>query len=273
MTEQNLYKGPFVNPIIVNELKITFVGDAGVGKTKIIDRIVNNSYTDVYEPSLGIDFISKNIKYLCQNIKLIICDSSGLGKYKGLIPPYARNSLVVFLVYDISVKSSFDNIPKWITFIRNIVNTTIILCGNNMDLSNREVSKEEGEALAKNEGISFFEVYAKTDKNIKNMFYNIVANLLIFGGNNNNKQKIIQELMKENGVENMEEKEEEEKGIKIKEHKKEKCPLNQHKENDAISYCPECKIIMCIKCEKIHFELFQHHHQYTLLFLISNNLF
>ncbi len=39
MTEQNLYKGPFVNPIIVNELKITFVGDAGVGKTKIIDRI------------------------------------------------------------------------------------------------------------------------------------------------------------------------------------------------------------------------------------------
>lgn len=243
MTEQNLYKGPFDNPIIVNELKITFVGDAGVGKTKIIDRIVNNLYTDVYQPSFGIDLISKNIKYHGQNIKLIIWDSSGLEKYKGLIPSYARNSSVVFLVYDISVKSSFDNIPKWITFIRNIVNTTIILCGNNMDLSNREVSKEEGEALAKKEGISFFEVCAKTDKNIKNMFYNIVANLLIFGGNNNNKQKIIQELMKENGVENMEEKEEEEedseekeeeeKGIKIKEHKKEKCPLNQHKENDA----------------------------------------
>ena len=46
-------------------------------------------------------------------------------------------------MYDISVKSTFDNIPKWINFIRTIENTTLVLCGNKIDLSNREVKKEK----------------------------------------------------------------------------------------------------------------------------------
>ena len=124
-------------------------------------------------------------------------------KYKGLIPSYVRNSSIVFVVYDISVKTSFDNIPKWLTFIRTIENTSLILCGNKIDLSNREVKKEEGEVLAKKEGIPFFEVSAKTGDNIKNMFYNVVSELPTFSENNNNKENLIKELIQENGVENV----------------------------------------------------------------------
>ena len=40
-----------------------------------------------------------------------------------------------------------------------------------------------------------------------------------------------------------------------------KCSLKKHKEINAISYCPECKIYMCNKCESYHSELFQKHHQ------------
>ena len=68
-------------------------------------------------------------------------DTSSQEKYKGLIPSYVRNSSIVFLIYDISVKTSFDNIPNWITFIRTIENTTLVLCGNKTDLSEREVKK------------------------------------------------------------------------------------------------------------------------------------
>ena len=136
------------NSVSVTVHKIMFVGDARVGKTTIISRIMDNPYNETYEPSIGVDFMSKSIKYKGQNVKLQMWDTAGQEKYKGLIPSYVRNSSIVFVVYDISVKASFDNIPKWITFIRTIENTTLVLCGNKIDLSNREVKKEEGEELA-----------------------------------------------------------------------------------------------------------------------------
>ena len=203
MTEQDSNEDSVDNSVSVTRHKIIFVGDAAVGKTTIISRIMENPYSEVYEPSIGVDFMSKNIKYKGQNVKLQMWDTAGQEKYKGLIPSYVRNSSIVFLVYDISVKSTFDNIPKWINFIRTIENTTLVLCGNKIDLSNREVKTEEGEALAQKEGIQFFEVSAKTDENIKKMFYNVVVELPTFVENNTNKESLIKELMQENGVENI----------------------------------------------------------------------
>ena len=175
MTEQDSKEDSIDNSVSSTRHKIIFVGDAGVGKTTIIGRIMDNTFNEVYEPSIGVDFMSKNIKYQGQNIKLQLWDTAGQEKYKGLIPSYVRNSSIVFVVYDVSAKISFDNIPKWITFIRSIENTSLVLCGNKIDLNNIEVKKEEAESLAQKEGISFFEVSAKTGENIKNMFYNVVA--------------------------------------------------------------------------------------------------
>ena len=173
MTEQDSKEDSEGDSVSVTRHKIIFVGDAGVGKTTIIARIMDSPFNEVYEPSIGVDFMSKIIKYRGQNIKLQIWDTAGQEKYKGLIPSYVRNSSIVFLVYDISVKSSFDNIPKWISFIRSIENTTLVLCGNKIDLEKREVTKEEGEALAQKEGIAFYETSAKTGDGIKSMFYNL----------------------------------------------------------------------------------------------------
>ena len=203
MTEQDSNEDSVDNSVSVTRHKIIFVGDAGVGKTTIISRIMDNPYNEVYEPSIGVDFMSKNIKFRGQNVKLQMWDTAGQEKYKGLIPSYVRNSSIVFLVYDISNKVTFDNIPKWINFIRTIENSTLVLCGNKIDLSNREVNKQDAESLAQKEKISFFEVSAKTEENIKNMFYNVVAELPTFAENNTNKENLVRELMQENGVENV----------------------------------------------------------------------
>jgi len=203
MTEQESNEDSVDNSVSATRHKIIFVGDAGVGKTTIISRIMDNPYNEIYEPSIGVDFMSKNIKYKGQNIKLQMWDTAGQEKYKGLIPSYVRNSSIVFVVYDVSVKTSFDNVPKWISFIKTIENTSLVLCGNKTDKEKREVTKEDGEALAQKEGISFFEVSAKTGDNIKNMFYNVVVELPTFAENSANKETIIKELMQENGVENV----------------------------------------------------------------------
>ena len=205
MTEQDSNEDSINDSVSVTRHKIIFVGDAGVGKSTIISRLMDYPFNEVYEPSIGVDFMSKNIKYHGQNIKLQIWDTAGQEKYKGLIPSYVRNSSIVFLVYDISSKTSFENIPNWLNFIRTIENTSLVLCGNKIDLEKREVKEEEGEELAKKEGITFFEVSAKTGENIKNMFYSVVADLPTFSESNANKDNLIKELMEENAVENIQE--------------------------------------------------------------------
>jgi Ras-related protein Rab-6A len=201
MVEQESHEDSVDNSISVTRHKVIFVGDACTGKTSIINRIIDNPFNDTYEVSIGIDFMSKNIRFRGQNIKIQIWDSAGQEKYKGLIPSYVRNSSIVFIVYDVSNRTSFDNISNWISFVRNIERTTMILCGNKIDLT-REVQTNEGEELAKKEGLLFFECSAKTNENIKKMFFSSIAGLPTFGiYDEDERENLILELLNENGVE------------------------------------------------------------------------
>ena len=201
MVEQESHEDSVDNSISVTRHKIIFVGDASTGKTSIINRIIDNPFNDNYEVSIGIDFMSKNRRFRGQNVKIQIWDSAGQEKYKGLIPSYVRNSSIVFIVYDVSNRSSFDNVPNWISFVKNIEKTTMILVGNKTDMQ-REVQTNEGEQLSKNEEILFFECSAKTNDNIKNMFYSSIAGLPTFGViEEAEKENLIKELLEENGEE------------------------------------------------------------------------
>ena len=199
MVEQESHEDSVDNSISVTRHKIIFVGDACTGKTSIINRIIDNPFNDTYEVSIGIDFMSKNIRFRGQNIKIQIWDSAGQEKYKGLIPSYVRNSSIVFIVYDVANHDTFNNVENWISFVKNIEKTTLILCGNKVDLS-REVETKEGQELASKEGILFFECSAKTNENIKNMFFSSIAVLPTFGiYDESERENLIRELLEENG--------------------------------------------------------------------------
>ena len=201
MVEQESHEDSVDNSISVTRHKIIFVGDASTGKTSIINRIIDNPFNDNYEVSIGIDFMSKNIRFRGQNIKIQIWDSAWQEKYKGLIPSYVRNSSIVFIVYDVSNRSSFDNVPNWISFVKNIEKTKMILVGNKTDLQ-REVQTNEGEELSKNEEMLFFECSAKSNDNIKNLFYSSIAGLPTFDVfEDAEKENLIKELLEENGEE------------------------------------------------------------------------
>ena len=199
--ESHSHEDSVDNSISVTRHKVIFIGDENTGKTSIINRIIDNPFNDTYEVSIGIDFMSKNIRFRGQNIKIQIWDSAGQEKYKGLIPSYVRNSSIVFIVYDISSRTSFENVQNWISFVKNIEKTTMILCGNKTDL-NREVETKEGEEVAEREGIKFFECSAKTNENIKYMFYASIAGLPTFGIiDESEKENLVKELLEENGGE------------------------------------------------------------------------
>jgi small GTP-binding protein len=98
----NSYTAENENPQNLIRHKLVFVGDVAVGKTSIIFRLLENKFKDSYEPSIGVDFCSKSIRYKGKNLKLQIWDSAGQERYKSLIPNYVRGSSIIFIVYDVS---------------------------------------------------------------------------------------------------------------------------------------------------------------------------
>ena len=174
------------------------MGDSYSGKTEVIHSIMDPEPEGINESSIARDFYSKEVIYKNFNIVLQIWDSAGQEKYKVLISTYARNSSLIFLIYDIGSRKTFDNLDEWIDSINCREKVKIILCGNNYTLEERKVSKEEGEDFAKKKGLTFFEICTKTNYNIKNMFYSSIAELPIFNKEIKNKEKFIKELIEEN---------------------------------------------------------------------------
>ena len=200
--------------------KIIFVGDAGVGKTTIINRINDNEFQSSYDATIGVDFWPKKINFRGNEITLQIWDTAGQERYRGLIPSYVRNSSIVFIVFDITNRKTFESIPKWIELIKSIEkNNILVLIGNKEDLKEkREVEKKEGEDLAKENEMHYYELSAKNYNNndIKKIFFNTVIELPTFSGYIDNKEKegLIDELIQEN-----------------KENKKDYLNINVKKEN------------------------------------------
>ena len=183
--------------------KIIFCGDAGVGKTSIIISLMGQKFSEEYEPSIGVDFFSKTFRYKERMLKLQIWDSAGQEKFRSLIPNYIRGSSLIFLIFDITNKTSYDNIPEWIKFITDIDNNgNIILVGNKIDLKEkRVVNKEEAEKFSQEKKYEYFEVSAKEGSNIDNMIYKSISGLPIFkkiNGELHDKDIIFKDLVKEN---------------------------------------------------------------------------
>lgn len=182
--------------------KIIFTGDSGVGKTSIINSIMGQKFSPEYEPSIGVDFFSKTIRYKGRLIKLQIWDSAGQEKFRSLIPNYIRGSSLIFLIFAIDNKESFQHLNEWIDFILNVENGNIVIVGNKIDLKDsRQVTKEEAEKFCQEKKYEYFEVSAKERTNIDTLLYTSVATLPIFKTINIeevSKENIIESLLQEN---------------------------------------------------------------------------
>ena len=109
--------------------KIIIIGDAGVGKSNILVRYTKNEFDSSMKPTVGIEFASKKIKIGDANIKLQIWDTAGQEKFKSVSKQYYKGAVGVMLVYDITKRKTYENVPKWIEEARNhaAADVTIII--------------------------------------------------------------------------------------------------------------------------------------------------
>jgi Ras-related protein Rab-8A len=190
-------------------IKLLLIGDSGVGKSCLLLRFSDGSFTTSFITTIGIDFKIRTIELDQKRIKLQIWDTAGQERFRTITTAYYRGAMGILLVYDVTDESSFNStfflpasplvLPFWFSFasiylgitytdirnwIRNIEqhasdNVNKILIGNkaDMDESKRAVPTAKGQALADEYGIKFFETSAKTNLNVEQVFFSIARDI------------------------------------------------------------------------------------------------
>ena len=153
---------------IENETKITILtlGGREVGKTSLVLKYTDDTFNEKYISTIGIEFKEKYLEKNGENFKLRLVDPSTLVTNQNLIKLECDG--IIFL-YDITNKKSFDDISKYIEIFQKQKreNFPMILLGNKIDKeTDRQISKEAGEGLAKDKGINFSEISVKEGTNV-----------------------------------------------------------------------------------------------------------
>ncbi|XP_078081381.1 ras-related protein Rab-37 isoform X2 [Mustelus asterias] len=113
-------------------------------------------------------------------VKLQIWDTAGQERFRSVTHAYYRDAQALLLLYDITNKSSFDNIRAWLTEVHEYAqqDVVIMLLGNKADItSERAIKREEGEKLAREYGVPFIETSAKTGINVELAFLAVAKEL------------------------------------------------------------------------------------------------
>jgi len=127
-------------------LKVIIIGDPSVGKTSLLRRIIDNTFSDKYLSTLGVDFSFKHLEVSGKKIKLQIWDTAGQEKYRSLITTYYRHTNGVIVVFDLDSPSSFKNVvTNWVGhLVAYITGETpkLLILGNKLDLVKGDASRK-----------------------------------------------------------------------------------------------------------------------------------
>jgi len=144
-------------------------------------RLCEETFTETFIPTIGVDFKIKNIilgdpksaSTDDKKIKLQIWDTAGQERFQTITSTYYRNSVGIAIVYDITDHESFRDVQKWVANVEKYASPQVkmLLIGSKNDMGGeREVSVEEGKELAARLGMPFIETSSKNNQNVEKAF-------------------------------------------------------------------------------------------------------
>lgn len=151
-----LLKNYRMNPEYDYLFKLLLIGDSGVGKSCLLLRFADDTYTESYISTIGVDFKIRTIELDGKTIKLQIWDTAGQERFRTITSSYYRGAHGIIVVYDVTDLDSFNNVKQWLSEIDRYAcdNVNKLLVGNKCDMSARKVvdyntAKEFAEQLGK----------------------------------------------------------------------------------------------------------------------------
>ena len=158
------------------KFKVVIIGDAGVGKTSLLRRFVENKFDKDYLSTLGANILSKEYVTPKGNIiELLLWDLAGQHVFKHARKRFYSGSQGAVVVYDVTRPASFQNIESWLNELPD--NIPMILVGNKIDLP-KEVLVDEAKKYAEEKGMSFLETSALSNTNVSEAFKTLAMQIV-----------------------------------------------------------------------------------------------
>ena len=158
--------------------KILLLGDSSVGKTCFFMRYIENTFQEIHMSTIGLESKIKTVDLDDgRTVKIQLWDTAGQERFHTITKNYYKTAHAIILIFDVTEKATYQNVKNWVEQIREEVSSKVVtvLVGNKIDdVENRKINKEEGEEMAKECGISYFECSAKTGENIDPIFNDLI---------------------------------------------------------------------------------------------------
>lgn len=161
-------------------LKVVMMGDGAVGKTSLVLRYTQNTFSPEYKQSLGASFAVRDLEIQDQNIKLVIWDVAGQPSFRQVRRHYYSGAHGALLVFDVTEPRTFMTLQSWYNDFRNVVpEGAIILIGNKVDLEeSRQVPPEAAQMLQNWWNVPYIETSAANATGVANAFLLVAENAL-----------------------------------------------------------------------------------------------
>eukprot|EP01112_Ceratiomyxa_fruticulosa_P004364 TRINITY_DN1488_c0_g5_i1.p1 TRINITY_DN1488_c0_g5~~TRINITY_DN1488_c0_g5_i1.p1 ORF type:complete len:207 (+),score=37.53 TRINITY_DN1488_c0_g5_i1:238-858(+) len=190
-----------MNPEYDYLFKLLLIGDSGVGKSCLLLRFADDTYTESYISTIGVDFKIRTITLDGKTIKLQIWDTAGQERFRTITSSYYRGAHGIIVVYDVTDQVSFNNVKQWMQEIQRYACDSVcrLLVGNKSDLIEKKVvdghvAKEYAESLS----IPFLETSAKSSTNVEQAFLTMAGEIkrqqgggVAPGGSQSNKANVV----------------------------------------------------------------------------------
>ncbi|KAK9151354.1 hypothetical protein Syun_009663 [Stephania yunnanensis] len=160
--------------------KIVLIGDSAVGKSNLLGRFARNEFHSNSKSTIGVEFQTQKMDIDGKEVKAQIWDTAGQERFRAVTSAYYRGAVGALVVYDISRRQTFESIGRWLNELHthSDMNVVTILVGNKSDLRDaREVSADEGKALAEAQGLFFMETSALDSSNVASAFQTVVKEI------------------------------------------------------------------------------------------------
>jgi len=163
--------------------KIVLIGPGAVGKTSLMQRYVHNRFSERYELTIGVDFLSKDVKIGDIDARLTIWDIGGQDRFKFMRNRFYDGANGALLIFDLSRAQTYTDIRRWLAEFRQFAGPAVpfLLIGNKADLIKdvgEIIDQEEARSFAEKENSFYIETSAKTGTNVEEAFIQLTQKLI-----------------------------------------------------------------------------------------------
>jgi len=163
-------------------MKLLVIGDSGVGKSCLLLRFANDTFTTQFTSTIGIDFKVRTVELDGKRVKLQIWDTAGQDRFRTITNVYYRDAHGILIVYDVTDEKSFEGLRYWLKNIQENApeNVDRVIVGNKCDLvEKRVISTNAGKEFAESQHLKFFETSAKESIGVEDAFMELANQVKI----------------------------------------------------------------------------------------------